>query len=406
MCLLGLDGVLILTEVDRLRISSRPDGVHLALVEVSLHLAATHLIVVLIPQMLRHVGILPDQGPLDGTIFHKKADRVAGDLRETAPDEGATVHLHHRVLSEVDHRVSDCLCISTPSADISYTLSDIIDRVDLDQLHPIRTGKEVIGVGVLVDVGMVYRLTALGGVVVHHMIAPQLHTLSRIPEDDAPIEVGKVCGAVVDQRVTRHPSAAGDDLSPVKERRHVLLRPVGPASSVDDTAVALDRCGTEDGSDLGIGVVVQRIGVEGEVVILQHDVVVEDRRLIHRGVLRIDAREHIETVGHRAVVEVVGDPRHTIVVQAISEEGILTLLHLDQFSESCQLRVAVVVQIVAVDIYRILRLVNVDVTEGLESIGLPVEECAVAVHQRIIVLEDDIPSQDLRIGIDLLIEAP
>ena len=253
---------------------------------------------------------------------------------------------------------------------------------------------------------MVYRLTALGGVVVHHMIAPQLHTLSRIPEDDATIEVGKVCGAVVDQRVTRHPSAAGDDLSPVKERRHVLLRPVGPASSVDDTAVALDRCGTEDGSDLGIGVVVQRIGVEGEVVILQHDVVVEDRRLIHRGVLRIDAREHIEAVGHRAVVEVVGDPRHTIVVQAICEEGILTLLHLDQFSESCQLRVAVVVQIVAVDIYRILRLVDVYVTKGLEAIGLPIEECTVAVHQRIVVLEDDIPRQDLRIGIDLLIEAP
>ena len=80
MCLLSLDGVLILTEVDRLRISSRPYGVHLALVEVGLHLAATHLIVVLIPQMLRHVGILPDQGSLDGAIFHKKADRVAGDL--------------------------------------------------------------------------------------------------------------------------------------------------------------------------------------------------------------------------------------------------------------------------------------------------------------------------------------
>ena len=150
----------------------------------------------------------------------------------------------------------------------------------------------------------------------------------------------------------------------------------------------------------------QRIGVEGEVVILQHDVIVEDRRLIHRGVLSIDAREHIEAVGHRAVVKVVGDPRHTIVVQAISEEGILSLLHLNQLSEPCQPRVAVVVQVVAVDIYRILRLVDVDVAKGLEAIGLPVEECTVAVHQRIVVLEDNIPRQDLRIGIDLLIEAP
>ena len=78
--LLGLDGVLILAEVDRLRIAPRPYGVHLALVEVGLHLTASHLIVVLLPQMLGHVGILPDQGTLDGAIFHKKADRVTGDL--------------------------------------------------------------------------------------------------------------------------------------------------------------------------------------------------------------------------------------------------------------------------------------------------------------------------------------
>ena len=80
MCLLSLDGVLILAEVDRLRIAPRPYGVHLALVEVGLHLPASHLIVVLFPQMLGHVGILSDQGALYGTIFHKKADRVTGDL--------------------------------------------------------------------------------------------------------------------------------------------------------------------------------------------------------------------------------------------------------------------------------------------------------------------------------------
>ena len=49
---------------------------------------------------------------------------------------------------------------------------------------------------------------------------------------------------------------------------------------------------------------------------------------------------------------------------------------------------------------------DVDVTKGLEAIGLPIEECTVAVHQRIVVLEDDIPRQDLRIWVDLLIEAP
>ena len=150
----------------------------------------------------------------------------------------------------------------------------------------------------------------------------------------------------------------------------------------------------------------QRIGVEGEVVILQHDVVVEDRRLIHRRVLRIDAREHIEAVGDRAVVEVVSDPRHTVVVQAVGEEGILPLLHLYQLSESCQLRIAVVVQVVAVDIDRILSLVDVDVAKSLEAVGLPIEERTVAVHQCVVVLEDNVPRQDLRIGIDLLIEAP
>ena len=49
---------------------------------------------------------------------------------------------------------------------------------------------------------------------------------------------------------------------------------------------------------------------------------------------------------------------------------------------------------------------DVDVAKSLEAVGLPIEERTVAVHQCVVVLEDNVPRQDLRIGIDLLIEAP
>ena len=68
-----------------------------------------------------------------------------------------------------------------------------------------------------------------------------------------------------------------------------------------------DDRGTEDGREAGVGVIMQRVRVEGELGILQSDTVVEDGELRGRGILAIEGGELVEGIDDEAALEVVSD---------------------------------------------------------------------------------------------------
>ena len=93
----------------------------------------------------------------------------------------------------------------------------------------------------------------------------------------------------------------------------------------------------------------------------------------------------------------------SVVVQAVGVDGHRAVLEHYIVACPCQPVESVVIEHLAVEQQRVA-LIHVDIAEGVEGVGGFVVEGAVAIHEHAFVAELDIAHQDLRIGVQPVVE--
>ena len=150
------------------------------------------------------------------------------------------------------------------------------------------------------------------------------------------------------------------------------------------------------------GVIVKRVGSKIELLVTQTDVIVEHGHLRVCMVLTPVSGEHGRTVHQLTSFKEVTEVIHAVVVERVTIERRLTMLQDHIIASLCQLRITVIISIVAGKTQRIA-LRHLDMTKSLKAIGLLIEMSAITIEVGSCMTEMNIAMQYLCIVIAVLV---
>ena len=112
--------------------------------------------------------------------------------------------------------------------------------------------------------------------------------------------------------------------------------------------------------------------------------------------------KHSRTVNQFTTFKKVSEVIHAVVVERVTIERRLTMFQNDIVTSLCQLRITVIISIVASKTQRIA-LRHLDMTKSLKAVGLLIEMSAVTIEVSACMTEMNIAMQYLRIVITKLV---
>ena len=147
----------------------------------------------------------------------------------------------------------------------------------------------------------------------------------------------------------------------------------------------------------------QGIGIEGKVRILQTDTVVENGQFGGWRVLTIEGRELVQRIDNHTPFKIVADIGNAFIVQAVGKKGDLSILHPDIVAQMGNLRVTIIMQVIAIN-KKGITLFHAYMAESLQRVAFLKEIGTVAIHIGTVVTETNLSHQHLGIGVLCLIE--
>ena len=157
---------------------------------------------------------------------------------------------------------------------------------------------------------------------------------------------------------------------------------------------------------MGIGVVEKSVGSKVEFRVLQMHTMAEYRLFVVGCVLPPHRSKGIERIADCTARVVVCNIAHTVVVKTIGSQDcriVFSMYKTHVAAQAGELGITIVEQFIAVT-EKGVALHKPHMPECVKRVFFLVEISRVAVHQGILVAEDDIPPQNLRISNTLLVE--
>ena len=397
----------ILRVIDDEHVINGPCLVDVTIYEVGKHLLRRYLVIADgVAELFDGEGIADDMGMIDHRVLHEHVYPVARQLLGVVPHDGIAVHRHAGVLGVIDQGVADRLHVDAVGTDMVVGMHLSIDGVGVDV-----EGEDLERVG-MHEQGVALREVNDHGAVGEQGIARLLVVLTVVARHAVLIDgvgIDDIAEGLVQSALTVVIDAVADELSALVVQDRAVHEPctfelrVIVALLGVDMAVAGDDVGGAD--DMGHGearVVIERVGGQIKVLVAHLHVVVEDRHLRLRVILAPVGRQRGALVHHLASFEEIGIVVEAVEVQRVGIERRLAVLQHHVIACLRHLVVTIVVGVVGEERERVA-LVYLNMSEGLEGVGLLVEVGAVAVEAGADVGEVDVAVQNLCIAVLVLV---
>ena len=356
--------------------------------------------------LLGREGLTDDVGPVDGAVAHIDLDEFAEELLVEVPDDGVFIHGHAGVLRVIHQRVADGLHVGAVRAYLIIRVDDAIDGVGADvvseNLERVGVHEQRVTLRIVDADGTPGGHGIARGVVVLAVVAGHHVLVHRVGIDHVPVGiVGAVVGIVIDAVADERAALVADDGAP-EELGALGLGVVIAVFAVDMAGAGGDMRRTDDVGPRGPRVVVERVGGEVELLVLQAHVEIEDGLLRVGMVLAPVGGERHGAIDELAALEEIAEVVHAVVVERVGIERRLAVLEHHIVAGLRQLVVAVVVGILAGEAEGVA-LHHTHMAEGLEGVRLLVEMGTVAVEVGTLMAEMDMAVEHLRVTVAVLV---
>ena len=347
------DAVALLEEVADEHIVLRPGLMDLPFDEEREHFLRRELVVAggVTLEMLDGEGVANDMGMVDDRVAHIDIHQVAHQLLAVVPHDRIMVERHAGVLRVVDQRVAHRLDVCTEGADVVVGVDLAVHGVGVDvegdDAERIGVHEKRVTLGVVDGHGTVGTHGIARILVILAVIARQLVAVDGVYVDDIVERLTESHLAVVIDAVAHKHLTLIVEHGAVHQPGPLEFRVVIAQFGVDMTVTGSDVGRADDMSHRVVVVVIEGVGGEEELRILHLHVVVEHRHLRIGVVLAPVGGQRGLSVNHFAPFEEVGVVVDTVEVEAVGIERGLAVLEYHVIAGTCQLRISVVIGIVA-----------------------------------------------------------
>ena len=149
-------------------------------------------------------------------------------------------------------------------------------------------------------------------------------------------------------------------------------------------------------------IVMERVGNELKLRVDKRYVVVERRQSRRSVIFSVVRRQNVVAVYQLPPLKVISKGVKPVIIQAVGDKRRVAVFHDDVMPHLCDLRLAIVEQIVACQRERVA-LQHPDMAECLERIGSFVNHGAIAKHKQVFVPQIDFSAQQLRSRMAILV---